>query len=123
MARIALIDDDPVEALVIGGLLDHVDADHQLEAFQSVDAFIQSDDRNVDVILLDRRVPPHLDFATSLDALRASQFSGPIVMITAGAEEEADNAWRGPLHGPIDKGQLLTPDALSRLLKSVLTPA
>jgi len=120
MAHLALIDDDPVEAMVIGGLLDHVDPGHTLQSFASVDAFVEHGSGDFDLVLLDRRVPPHQDFATSLSALTRSAYSGPMVLITAGAQQETGLDWPGGLHGPIDKGDLLTPEALQRLLTRVL---
>jgi FixJ family two-component response regulator len=120
MARIVLIDDDPVEALVIGGLLEHADAGHVFESFTSVEAFTASAPGGAELVLLDRRIPPHQSFQSSLDALAASAHQGPVVLITAGPCEETDLSWRGGVHGPIDKSQLLTPQALGNLITKVL---
>ncbi len=120
MAHIALIDDDPVEAMVIGGLLEHVDPAHRLERFASVQAFVERETADFDLVLLDRRVPPHQTFASSLEALASSAYGGPVVMLTASAETEIALSWRGGLHGPVDKGRLLTPDAVARLINRVL---
>jgi CheY-like chemotaxis protein len=120
MAHIALIDDDPVEAMVIGGLLEHVKPDHTLHRFASVEAFAERETAEFDLLLLDRRVPPHQSFESSLEALVGSAYRGPVVLFTASAESETALRWRGGLHGPVDKGQLLTPDAVARLIARVL---
>lgn len=121
MARVVLIDDDPVEALVIGGLLEHADAGHVLESFTSVETFVAAPAVEADLVLLDRRIPPHQSFQSSLDALAASTHQGPVVLITAGPCEETGLSWRGGMHGPIDKSRLLTPQALGALIKRVLS--
>ena len=120
MARIALIDDDPVEALVLEGLLDHVGAGHALSRFASVEAFADTADTAFDLVLLDRRVPPHQAFALGLSALARSSYRGPVVLITAGFCQEGTLDWPGPLHGPVDKGDLLTPERLTGLIERVL---
>lgn len=120
MAHIALIDDDPVEAMVIGGLLEHVKPDHTLHSFASVEAFAERETAEFDLLLLDRRVPPHRTFETSLQALVGSAYCGPVVLLTANVESETALRWRGGLHGPVDKGRLLTPDAVARLIARVL---
>jgi CheY-like chemotaxis protein len=122
MAQLALIDDDPVEAMVIGGLLEHLTGGHTLQSFLSVEAFNQEDPNGIDLVLLDRRIPPHQSFDSSLKALSASAYHGPVVLITAGGLAQPDTKWRGELHGPVDKGALLTPTALSKLITAVLAP-
>jgi CheY-like chemotaxis protein len=123
MARLVLIDDDPVEALVIGGLLEHADEKHAFESFTSVEAFVAANGAGADLVLLDRRIPPNQSFESSLSALAASSHQGPVVLITAGPCEETGLSWRGGLHGPIDKGRLLTPQALSGLVTEALSKA
>lgn len=120
MAQIVLIDDDPVEAMVLGGLLEHAEGGHRLESFTSVEAFIARRGLAADLVLLDRRIPPHVDFASSLAAFSASDYDGPIVLITAGLPDAGGLEWRGGLHGPVDKSSLLTPQAVSALIGAVL---
>jgi len=119
MAQLALIDDDPVEALVIEGLLEHAAGDHQITAFSSVAAFVADGGARFDMALLDRRIPPHQSFSTSLAEMRAASFRGPVVLVTAGGAEERGADWPGGVHGPIDKADLLTPEALDRLISTV----
>ena len=120
MARLALIDDDPVEALVLEGLLDHAAGGHGLSRFSSVETFVSAGGAGVDLVLLDRRVPPHQSFASGLQALSRAPYRGPVLLITAGACEEGPPDWPGPLHGPVDKADLLTPEGLARLIDRAL---
>lgn len=120
MALIALIDDDPVEALVIEGLLEHTDTGHAVSNFTTVEAFVDASGAAPDLVLLDRRIPPHQSFKSSLDALSGSAFNGPVVLVTAGPADETELSWRGALHGPVNKAELLTPEALEDLLNAVL---
>lgn len=120
MARLALIDDDPVEAMVLEGLLEHVEGDHRLVRFASVESFVSTARDDIDLVLLDRRVPPHNAFASGLAALAGASYRGPVVLITAGAREDGALQWPGPLHGPVDKGDLLTPERLAHLITRTL---
>lgn len=119
MIHIVLIDDDPVEAMVIGGLLEHAGGAFAFESFTSVEAFSASRSGGADLVLLDRRIPPHQSFGSSLSELESSDHQGPVVLITAGPCDETGLNWRGGLHGPIDKSTLLTPDALADLVERV----
>ncbi len=120
MARLALIDDDPVEAMVLEGLLEHVPGEHSLIRFASLERFVSEGGDDVDLVLLDRRVPPHDAFASGLAALARASYRGPVVLITAGASEEGALQWPGPLFGPVDKGALLTPERLADLIARTL---
>jgi DNA-binding NtrC family response regulator len=121
MARIALIDDDLTEAMVIGGLLEHTTQVHSLQHFVSIDAFLKGPDGEAfDLVLLDRRIPPHASFASSLASLRDGPYRGPIALISAGSCDETGLAGPGPLYGPLDKGDLLTPQALEMLISKAL---
>ncbi len=121
MSQIALIDDDPVEALVVSGLLEHVAAGHTLTHFTTVEAFMTAPDADqYDLVLLDRRVPPHQTFTESLAMLADGPYAGPIVLMSAGPSDELRLSSRSPLTGPVDKADLLTPKALERLVETAL---
>lgn len=123
MAEIALIDDDPVEAMVLEGLLSHGAGRHVLTAFTSVEAFARLHHPGFDLVLLDRRVPPHQGFQSSLDVLKDSPYRGPLVLITAAVTPVPALSGDFRLHGPIDKSALLTPEALDQLIQRVLGDA
>ena len=121
MSQIALIDDDPVEALVVSGLLEHVAADHTMTHFTTVEAFVTAPQADqYDLVLLDRRIPPHRTFSESLAVLADGPYAGPIVLISAGPSDDLRLSSRSPLTGPVDKADLLTPKALERLLDAAL---
>lgn len=121
MASIALIDDDPTEALVISGLLEHGAAGHTMSHYPTVEGFAaEPDAARFDLVLLDRRVPPHQSFRDSLAALSDSAYLGPVALISASPCVEAGLVAPGPIIGPINKADLLTPDALERLVDRAL---
>jgi DNA-binding response OmpR family regulator len=121
MAQIALIDDDPTEALVLEGMLEHVAGKHELVHLTRVEAFGDAGAAvNPDLVLLDRRIPPHEAFDTSLPILAASGYRGPVVLMSASefpipAEQHGLN-----IAASVSKSQLLTPQAVEALLKRTL---
>ncbi len=123
MAHIALIDDDPTESMVLEGMLMHCDGGHTLTAFARVEDFPSAPDNGTfDFVLLDRRIPPHVDFQTSLPILKAAEYPGPIVPISAGHLEPLDHEGLNLLP-PVEKSKLLTPDAVAALIERVTSPA
>ncbi|MCP2671555.1 hypothetical protein NHF40_11520 [Maricaulaceae bacterium EIL42A08] len=119
MANIALIDDDPTEVMVLEGMLMHSVHGHSLTAFSRVEDFPSAPYNQVfDFVLLDRRIPPHADFQTSLPILAKAGYTGPIVPISAGY---MDTIGLDPLNvlEPVEKSRLLTPEAVDALIASV----
>ncbi len=120
MVRIALIDDDPTEAMVLEGMLLHCDSRHTLTHFKTLEAFPSAPQNSAfDLILLDRRIPPHAGFDTSLPILAAMGFEGPVIPISASGMD-TPNAHGLKLETPVMKSDLLTPDAVAALLDRVL---
>lgn len=122
MANIALIDDDPTEVMVLEGMLMHSLDGHSLTAFSRVEDFPAAPDNQAfDFVLLDRRIPPHADFETSLPVLAKAGYTGPIVPISAGCMEAIS---LDPLNvlEPVEKSRLLTPEAVDALIASVIDP-
>ncbi len=122
MANITLIDDDPTEALVLEGMLDHVDGDHTLRHITRVEDFDASGGAapSADLVLLDRRIPPHEAFDTSLPVLAASGYRGPVVLMSASEFPAPENRHGLTIAAAISKSQLLTPNAVDALLKRSL---
>ncbi|MFP4519713.1 MAG: hypothetical protein ACLFQ5_09670 [Oceanicaulis sp.] len=120
MARIALIDDDATEAMILEGMLEHGGDGHALVHLSCV-AALQAVQEPVDLVLLDRRLPPHETFAEGVAALARTGWRGPVVLITAYSDEAAPSAPEGlALIGPVDKADLLSPEAVSALVARAL---
>ena len=120
MAHIALIDDDLTEAMVLEGMLMHGGAGHTLTHFQSLEAFsARPPGTPFDLVLLDRRLPPHAGFETSLPALATTGFDGPVVPISA-SEMVVEPVDGLNVTNPVQKSELLTPEAVTALITQVL---
>lgn len=121
MARIALIDDDPTEAMILEGMLEYAGADHEMTHATSLAGFA-AEAGAFDLVLLDRRLPPYEDFSESLPALAQTGWRGPVVLITAFSDAPAPDAPDGlTLIGPVNKGDLLSPEAVSALITRALS--
>lgn len=120
MARIALIDDDPTEAMILEGMLEHAGGGHDMVHALSIADFTACAEP-VDLVLLDRRLPPFEDFAQSVSALSQTGWRGPVVLISAFTDAPAPDAPEGlTLIGPVDKGDLLSPEAVGALITRAL---
>lgn len=121
MAHLALIDDDPTEALVLEGMLAHGEGAHVMTHFRRVEDFPAAPaNDDFDLVLLDRRIPPHDGFETSLRVLAATNYAGAIVPISAGNIDLAPIADGLQVVAPVMKSDLLTPEAVTALVQRVL---
>ena len=121
MVQITLIDDDPTEALVLKGMLEHVDGEHQLTHLTCVEAFDASGAiSTTELVLLDRRVPPHNTFDTSLPVLAASGYRGPVVLMSASEFPAPAKPHGLTIAASVSKSELLTPQAVEALLRHSL---
>ncbi|MGJ3230973.1 MAG: hypothetical protein ACFE0P_04170 [Oceanicaulis sp.] len=121
MALIALIDDDATEAMILEGMLEHGSGGHSLIHAPSIAAFARLDARP-DLVLLDRRLPPQDDFAGGVAAPAAAGWRGPVVLITAFSDETPPVAPEGlALIGPVDKADLLSPEAVEAIIAKALS--
>ena len=120
MARIALIDDDATEAMILEGMLEHAGGAHSLVHAPSVAAFATLAEE-ADLVLLGRRLPPHEDFAVGVAALAGTGWRGPVVLISAFSEAAKPDAPAGlVLIGPVDKADLLTPESVAAVVDAAL---
>ncbi|MEQ8406562.1 MAG: hypothetical protein RKE49_15830 [Oceanicaulis sp.] len=120
MAHIALIDDDATEAMILEGMLEHGGSGHTLVHAPTIKSF-EACGLSADLVLLDRRLPPHENFQEGVAALSATGWRGPVVLITAFSHEPAPTAPDGlRLIGPVDKADLLSPEAVDTMVASAL---
>ena len=57
--RIALVDDDPIELVLLRELSTSFDDTLEFEGHTTVRDFIESSPERYDLVFLDRRIPPH----------------------------------------------------------------
>lgn len=121
--KIALIDDDPVEEMILSGLAEHLDTKVRFVAFTTLERFLDDKGaRDFDMIFLDRRVPPHLDFSDTLPKLAEAGITAPIVLLTArtlGRVEPPDGL---SVMGPFEKLDVQDPDVLADLIANRRPP-
>jgi len=121
MAVIALIDDDATEAMILGEMLKHGQDGHTLVHARSLAAFGAAMP-DADLVLLDRRLPPHDSFAVGVPVLAATGWRGPVVLISAYTDEAPPPAPAGmSLFGPVSKSDLLSPEAIEAVLARALS--
>lgn len=116
MPRIAVIDDDPVEHLLITEMGGDLMPEAEFECFTTLDAFLQSDVSTFTHIFLDRRLPPYNEYQETLPEIAATGFSGDLVMMTAHDPGQDLGTFEFKLIGPIDKLELIRPDILTPIL-------
>jgi len=120
MATIALIDDDATEAMIMEGMLEHGPSGHVLVHARSIAAFAAAGVA-ADLVLLDRRLPPHDSFAQGVAALAGAPWRGPVILISTFTDEPAPPAPDGfLLTGPVSKSDLLTPEAIEAVIALAL---
>jgi len=114
--RIAVVDDDPAEHLILRELGASVRAEARFEGFLSMQDFINAGPEGFDIVFLDRRLPPYERYCETLPALADTAFDGRVVLMTAAAPQSAMDSFRFPISGPVDKLALLDPECLAAYL-------
>lgn len=122
--KVAVIDDDPVEELILSGLAENLETPVAFTAFKTLESFLQdSGVQQFDAVFLDRRVPPYGDFSETLPKLAAANVNGHIILLTArtaGKVEAPDNL---KVIGPYEKLDVQDPEVLAELLAGRGAPA
>jgi DNA-binding LytR/AlgR family response regulator len=111
--RIAIVDDDPAEHMILREIGASVRGDAEFEGFSSLDAFLHAGPGRFDVVFLDRRLPPYETFGETLPAIAATGYAGGIVLMTAAVPQSRLDGFAFRVCGPVDKIALIDPACLA----------
>lgn len=114
--RIAVVDDDPIELVLLRELSTKFDETLEFEGHTTVRDFIDSSPERYDLVFLDRRIPPHDEYRETLPMLASTGYQGRVVLMTSHDSGVQNGDYRFELIGPIDKLELLIPDKLRALI-------
>tara|TARA_R110000868_G_scaffold234257_2_gene487938 strand:+ start:6873 stop:7229 length:357 start_codon:yes stop_codon:yes gene_type:complete len=116
--RIAVVDDDPIELMLLRELSTSFDDSLEFEGHTTVRAFIDSKPSQYDLVFLDRRIPPHDEYRETLPMLASAGYEGRVVLMTAHDSGVKNSDYRFELVGPVNKIDLLEPATLKALIHS-----
>jgi DNA-binding response OmpR family regulator len=114
--RIAVVDDDPVELMLLQELSAIFDASLEFDGHTTVRAFIDSTPQQYDLVFLDRRIPPHSEFRETLPMIASAGYQGRVVLMTAHDSGVRNDDYNFELVGPVNKLDLLQPETLKALI-------
>ncbi|WP_417476465.1 hypothetical protein [Maricaulis sp.] len=116
--RIAVVDDDPIELMLLRELSTSFDTTLQFDGHSTVRAFIESRPEQYDLVFLDRRIPPHDEYRETLPMLASAGYEGRVVLMTAHDSGIKNGDYRFELVGPVDKLDLLEPARLQAIIQN-----
>ncbi|BDX01051.1 hypothetical protein [Maricaulis maris] len=114
--ELAIIDDDPVEHLILRELATAIRPGVEVSGFVSIEHFLDANPDRFDLVFLDRRLPPIETYSESLPLISEAGYTGHIVLMTADNSEVQDDRYTFRLSGPIDKIELIRGQKLAALL-------
>ena len=114
---VAVVDDDPVELVLLTEIAAEVSPETVLTGFSSIEAFVQEQVQQFALVLLDRRIPPYRDYSETLPMLADAGYDKRVALMTAHDPGLEIGDYPFSITGPVDKLDLLKPD----VLKAVLT--
>ncbi|WP_339746145.1 hypothetical protein [uncultured Maricaulis sp.] len=114
--RIAVVDDDPIELILLRDLSADFDSTLEFEGHTTVRSLLESGPQQYDLLFLDRRIPPHREYYETLPMLESAGYDGRVVMMTAHDSGVENGDYRFELVGPVNKIDLLQPDTLKALI-------
>lgn len=117
-ARIAVVDDDPVEVVLLSEIGSEVSPTCDFVGHATVRDFIAAGPSQYPLVFLDRRIPPYNDYSETLPMLAEAGFKGRVVLMTAYDPGLELGEFPFEIKGPIDKLELLNPDTLGPLLSA-----
>lgn len=120
---IAVVDDDPVELVLLSEIASEVYADAELRGFTRIEDFLNADINAFSLVLLDRRIPPHNDYSETLPLLAEAGFSNRVVLMTAHDPGLEIGEYPFSVGGPVDKLDLIKPEVLAAVFDDRPIPA
>lgn len=116
MVRIAVIDDDPVETVLLSELSKEVGDQFDFVPFSTLEAFVEGGADGFQLAFLDRRIPPHEEFSETLPEVAKSGFKGRVVLMTAHDPGVDIDDYPFEVIGPVEKMSLLDVKTLGEIL-------
>lgn len=120
---IAVVDDDPVELVLLSEIASEVYANAELRGFTRIEDFLDADINAFSLVLLDRRIPPHNDYSETLPLLAEAGFSNRVVLMTAYDPGLEIGDYPFSVGGPVDKLDLIKPEVLAAVFDDRPIPA
>jgi DNA-binding NarL/FixJ family response regulator len=114
--RIAVVDDDPIELMLLRELSAAFDDSLEFEGHASMDAFVESGPDRCELVFLDRRIPPFEEYRETLPMLASAGYQGRVVLMTAHDSGVRNADYEFELVGPVNKLDLLEPDTLKAII-------
>jgi len=114
--RIAIVDDDTVEHLILSELGKAENPALEFQGFDALERFIEAGPDRFDHVFLDRCLPPYEDFADTLRHIAEAGYAGHVILMTADATRLDTAEYAFKVTGPINKIDLLNPGKLSDCL-------
>lgn len=122
--KVALIDDDPVEELILSGLAENLETPVTFTAFKTLESFLHhSGAQQFDAVFLDRRIPPYGDFSETLPKLAEANVNGHIILLTARTAGKVEPPEGLKVIGPYEKLDVQDPEVLAELLAGRRAPS
>lgn len=119
MIHIALIDDDPVELIILKGFSGHLEGNFEWKQFTTIQEFTDEGNPNqFSIVFLDRKLPPYVSFDDTVPILEECGFTGRVVLMSADANVPAPKSDKFEILGPVDKLKMQNLDTLQALLNS-----
>jgi CheY-like chemotaxis protein len=79
--HVLIVDDDRIQIDLIAGYLEGLKIDLRTEFALTIDAAAASiSARPPDIVFLDNRIPPDIDFRNGVDVIRRAGFNGPVIV-------------------------------------------
>lgn len=120
---VAVVDDDPVELVLLTEIAAEVSPEAVLTGFNSVEAFVQGEVGEYALVLLDRRIPPHRDYSETLPMLAGAGYDKRVALMTAHDPGLEIGEYPFSVTGPVDKLDLLKPEVLKAVLTASPLPS